>query len=336
MKHEDFAATQEMIRLFQGFISARAVFVVAKLGIADKLVAGGRTAEELATALDVNAEALYRVLRLLSGAGVFHQDEKGLFFLTSLGETLRTDSPNSVRDYALLYHEDVIHEGLNDLLGVVRTGEPAFDRIHGQSLFQYLRENPEDGVTLQKGLASRTRFEIEAAMEAYDFSDCRLIVDAGGGSGSFLSAILTKYDQTSGILFDQEPAIEAAKAGQGGPLPRCELVVGDFFESVPPGADTYIFKLALYDWNDDQVLQILINCRKAILAKGKLLVVEALIDKPNVPALAYNNDMTYLTVTTGQVRTKDEFAYLFGLAGFDLNRVIPSASQLMYLEANPE
>jgi hypothetical protein len=249
---------------------------------------------------------------------------------------LRSDAPNSVRDYALLYHEDVVHDGLNDILGSVRTGEPAFERIYGQPLFQYLRENPEDGAVLQRGLASRTRIETEAAMEAYDFSDCRLIVDVGGGNGSFLSAILTRYDQASGILFDQEPAIEAAKAGQGGPLPRCELVVGNFFDNVPPGGDTYIIKLALNDWNDEEAARILKNCRSAIQASGKLLIVEALIDKPNVPSLSYNNDMTYLTVTTGRVRTEDDFAHLFRHTGFHLNRVMPTASQLRYLEAAPE
>ena len=251
----DISASQEMIRLFTGFIPARAIYVAAKLGVADELKKGSQSVSELASQLSVNSDALFRVLRTLSGVGVIHQDEDERFSLTPIGETLCTDSAQSVRDYALLYHSDIAYRSFMDMHESVRDGEPAFDKIYGKPLFPYMRENPDVGAVLQAGLGARTRIDTSALMEAYDFSDCRHVVDVGGGNGSFLSAIVTAYDEVRGTLFDQEPGIEAAKEGQGGPLPRCKLVVGDFFESVPAGADTYVVKLVFNDWNDEQCIR---------------------------------------------------------------------------------
>jgi hypothetical protein len=279
---------------------------------------------------------LFRVLRTLSGIGVFHQDEGGRFSLTPVGETLCAGSPQSIRDYALLYHSDIVYRSFMDMHESIRDGKPAFDKVHGKPLFLYLRENAEIGAVLQAGLGARTRIENAAAIEAYDFSECRHVVDVGGGNGSFLSAIVTAYDGIRGTLLDQEPAIEAAKAGRGGPLPRCELVVGDFFKSVPDGADTYVIKLVLNDWNDAQCVQILKNVRAAIADGGRLLIVEALGGAPNEPALSHFTDLTYLVMTTGQVRTKGQFEDILHPSGFKLAAEIKTASQLSFLEAHPD
>lgn len=331
----DISASQEMIRLFMGFIPARAIYVAAKLGIADELQKAPRSAEELASRLGVNSDALFRILRTLSGIGVFHQDEQDRFSLTPLGETLCSDSPQSVRDYALLYHSEYLYESFKDMSDSVEDGKPVFDKRYGKPIFPYMRENPEMGAVLQAGLGARTRIETGAAIEAYDFSICHRVVDVGGGNGSFLSAIVTAYDHVTGILFDQEPAIEAAKSGRGGPLPRCDLVVGDFFENVPKGADTYVVKLVFNDWNDEQCIRILKNIRAAVADNGRLLIVEALVGTPNQPSLSHFTDLTYLVVTTGRVRTKNHFESLLKMAGFRLDREIKTASQLSYLEACP-
>jgi len=169
----------------------------------------------------------------------------------------------------------------------------------------------------------------------YKFSERQTVVDVGGGNGGFLAAILASCEQVSGILVDQPSAIEAAKAGRGGPLPRCKLVAGDFFEGVPSGGDTYLLKRVLFDWTDEKALQILKNCRKSMKSDARLLIIEPLIGSPNEQAPAHIFDITFLVLLHGRIRSGDEYSGLLGQAGFRVERIIPTESEVSVLEASP-
>ena len=164
--------------------------------------------------------------------------------------------------------------------------------------------------------------------------DGAVVVDVGGGNGSFLSGVLTACEQVSGILFDQNAAIEAAKAGRGGPLPRCEFVTGDFFDVVPSGGDTYILKRILDDWPDDKVLQILTNCRETMTSKGRLLIIEPLMGPPNELCPGHFADMNFLvTFEGGRIRTEKEHSGLLRKTGFMLQKCVPTSAEPTILEA---
>lgn len=328
MAIEDRTHAQSMLRLVMSYIPTRVIYVAAKLRLADQIGPDGALAEELARKLEVDPVALYRVMRTLAGLGVLHQDEKNRFFVTPFGATLRKDSARSVCDYAVYSHE-FVYDAFRGIADCVHTGKPVFD-----DLFKHLRMNPGQEAVFHAGMSNRARIEASAILDAYQFSQPQTIVDVGGGNGGFLSAILKSYAGVSAILLDQVSAIEAATAGRGGPLPRCKLVAGDFFEAVPTGGDTYILKRVLLDWTDDDVARILRNCRRAMALGARLLIIEPLIGPRNQPSAADLFDMTFLVLLHGRVRGEDEYRELLQRAGFAVHKSIPTTSEVSILEAS--
>jgi hypothetical protein len=210
----------------------------------------------------------------------------------------------------------------------VRTGKPVIE-----NQFEYLRANPAQEAIFPAAMGNRGRIETAAIIDAYDFSKCGTIVDVGGGNGAFLSGILAFCEQVSGVLFDQKSAIDVAKAGRGGLLPRCDFVAGNFFEAVPSGGDTYVLKRVLPDWTDQEVIRILENCRTAMMSKARLLIIDALIGPPNERSPGHLYDITFLVLLTGRVRTEEEYSALLHQTGFQLRRVFPTESDVSILEA---
>jgi hypothetical protein len=327
MEFENQTLGQSMIRLFMGYIPTRVIYAAAKLGLTDHINDDGASAQELAQKLKVDAAALYRVMRVLAGLGVLRQDENDRFYVTPFGETLRKDSPQSVRDYAIYSHE-IVYDTFDGIVDSVRSGQPAID-----DYFSFLRANPAKEAVFHAAMSNRGRIETAAVLDAGIFSNSETVMDVGGGNGGFLSALLARNDHLSGVLFDQASAIEGAKAGRGGPLPRCTLVAGDFFDTVPAGGDTYILKRVLFDWTDERALRILKNCRQAMNSDARLLIIEPLIGPPNEPCPAHLFDMTFLVMLHGRLRTVEEYSGLLGQTGFRLQRVVPTESEVSIVEA---
>jgi len=324
----EFTQAQSMIELFNRYIPTRVIYVAAKLGLADHIGADGAVAQELAAKLNVDPDALYRLMRVLAGLSVLRQDDHERFFVTPFGDTLRAGSPQSVRDYAIYSHEST-YERVGKMLDSVRSGKPAVD-----DYFAQLSTNPERQAMFLAGSGNKSRVETGAIVAGYDFSECGRIVDVGGGNGSFLSGVLHAYAQVVGVLFDQSAAIEAAKSARGGPLPRCEFVAGNFFDAIPPGGETYILKRILDDWPDEKVLQILQNCRKAMPSDCRLLIIEPLMGPPNEPCPGHLADMNFLvTFKGGRIRTVEEHAKLLHQAKFQLRNSYSTASEVSILEA---
>jgi O-methyltransferase domain/Dimerisation domain len=328
MAFENQTLGQSMVRLFMGYIPTRVIYVAAKLELTDHIDDDGASAQDLAQKLKVDPAALYRVMRVLAGLGVLHQDQNDRFYVTPFGDTLRKDSPQSVRDFAIYSHE-FVYDAFRGITDSVRTGKPVIDDFFG-----FLRANPDQEAIFHAGMSNRGRIETAAVLESYKFSESQTVVDVGGGNGGFLSAILTCNEHLSGILFDQPSAIEAAKAGRGGPLFRCQLVAGDFFDNVPTRGDPYVLKRILFDWTDEEAVRILKNCRRAMNSGARLLIIEPLIGPPNEQCPAHLFDMTFLVMLHGRLRTADEYSGLLSQAGFQLQRVIPTESDVSIVEAS--
>ncbi len=317
-----------MIDLFSRYIPTRVIYIAAKLGLADHIGDDGAIAQALAVKLNVHPDALYRVMRVLAGLGVLRQDENERFFVTPFGDTLRQNSSQSVGDYAIYSHE-FIYERFGKIMDSVRTGEPVVG-----DFFANLRANPEQEAVFLAGSGNKSRIETAAIISAIDFSQCGRVFDVGGGNGSFLSGVLTACEQLSAVLFDQSGAIEAAKTGRGGPLPRCEFVAGSFFEFVPSGGDTYILKRVLDDWSDEKAILILKNCRKAMSAESRLLIIEPLMGPTNELTPGHLADMNFLvTFKGGRIRTEQEHSKLLGQARLRLRKTLSTESEVSVLEA---
>jgi hypothetical protein len=317
----------EMLEMLSAFWNSCALHVAARLSLSDHLAREPRSAEELAAVTGTHAPSLYRLLRMLAGIGVYREREDGRFENTPRSETLRSDIPTSLRGSALHRAGSLNVLAWNDLLETVRTGEPAFARIHGKEIFDYMADHPERAREFGEAMTSRSLIENPAIVEAYDFSKIGTLVDIGGGHGSLMAEILRRTPGLQGIVFDRPEVIEVAR--RDGFLRaedlkgRGELIAGNFFESVPK-ADAYIMKYILHDWDDDRCVRILANCMRASDGKARVLVVDTVVPPRNEPHRSKSLDVHMMLVTGGKERTREEFAQIFERAGLRLERIVPT------------
>lgn len=325
---------QQLGRMITGYWTSQAIYAAAKFGIADLLEGGPRSVEDLATASSTDPGALYRLLRALASIEIFVETAPRTFALTPLAQALQSDTPGSARALALMSGGEQFRAWA-DIAYSIQTGRTAFEHVLGQPLFEYLSENPQQARIFDGAMTGIHGRETADVLEAYDFSDVRLLADIGGGNGLNLTTILQQHPQMNGVLFDLPHVIEAARPQiqQTGLADRCQLVGGSFFEQIPPGADVYFLRHIIHDWDDEKSQAILANCHRAMPADGRLLIVESVIPPGNEPFAGKFLDLVMLLIPGGKERTREEYEALFGQAGFELKRVIPTRSELSILEA---
>lgn len=324
--------SQQIMRLGFGFAVSQALRVIVELGIPDLLAVGERSVDDLAAATQSNADALYRVMRLLAPEGVFREVRPRHFELTEVGAVVRSDRPGP-RDFVRMINSEP-YLAFERLMHSVRTGMPAFDEVFGSPRFDWLSKHPEQAALFQRAMVALSQGANEAVAETYDFRPFTRVVDVGGGHGQLLSAILSHNPHLKGVLFDVPSGVAAARQGAGGDLPRTEFIAGDFFESVPVG-DVYVIKKVIHDWEDGRATAILRNCRKVMAPNGRVLVAETLVPPGDEPNQIKSIDVVMLAVTGGLERTEAQYASLFDAAGLRLERVIQTRGPISILEASP-
>jgi hypothetical protein len=324
-----------MFRLIMGRWVSHLIYVAAKLELADRVKNGPRTVEELATAAEVQAPALYRVLRALASVGIFAETKDKRFKLTPLAVTLQKAVPGSMHAAALMLGEKYLEDAWAQLLHGIKTGEIPFLKAHGVRQFEYLEKHPEDLKIFGETMTNVSSTENPAIAAAYKFSGIRTLVDVGGGNGSLLATILKANPKLKGVLFDLPSVTTRAKQDRHltakGIAERCTFESGDFFAAVPKGGDAYTMKRTLHDWDDERCAKILANCSAAMNEKGKVLVIDSVILPGNDPDRGKLLDMQMLVIG-GRERTKQEFATVFREAGLKLTRVVPTKCPLSIVE----
>jgi hypothetical protein len=325
---------QELFSLTQGYKTTQALYVAAKLGVADHLRHGPKKAIELAKEVQANPKALFRLMRHLAAIGIFTQDEGGKFGLTSLGELLCTDNPESMR-YGTIFTGEENYKAAGNLLHSVRTGETAFDNLYGKGHFEWMAEHPDASSTFNKAMAQSLRRQANP-VESYDYSGKHLLVDVGGGRGDLISSVLVANPAMEGILFDlPQGCVEARSVLQAkGIEDRCQIMTGSFFDSIPAGGDVYVLSRILHDWPDDKATTVLTNCRKAIKDDGTLLIRDYVLSEGDVQGSIL--DVTMLIMTGGEERTESEWRSLLQSTGFALTRVYKKEGQFDLIEAKPD
>lgn len=323
-------------RLVQGYWVSQAIHVAATLGIADLLADGSRTSDELAESTGAHPPTLYRLLRALASVDVLHELDGRRFELTPLGERLRSDVADSIAGWAAFIGRPYHWQAWAGLLHSVRTGENAFRHIHNTDVWTYRSSHPDESAIFDRAMASLSRRSSVALLTAYDFSRFRTIVDVGGGNGALLAAILAAHPDLEGVLFDQPHVVAAAPAllERASVADRCRVVAGNFFESVPNGADAYMLRAVIHDWEDKESIRILSVIRRAIRADGTLLLIERVIAPPNEGRDAKFSDLNMLVNAGGRERTHEEFAALLDASRFRLARVV-STGDYSIVEAAP-
>ena len=322
-----------MLSLLNACLTTQALHAAARLGIADELEAGPRSIADLSDALDAQPDALERLMRMLAGLAVLRAEPDGTFGLTMLGETLRRDAPNSVRDWALYVGSSAPWTAWGHLYDSVKTGAPGFVLAHGRPTYEFLESHPELSAPFNRWMSKQSTLHNIAIADAYDFGKHRMIADIGGGQGSTLAALLNRHPSLRGILFDKPSVVEGPVLDIGCLRDRCTVVAGDMQMSVPADADLYMMKRVLMIWADDEAVQVLRNCAARLPRDGKVLVIEMVMPPVGEPGPATTFDILMLLANKGgRIRTEAEFRALFTAAGLKLDRVIPTGSPNVLLE----
>ena len=324
---------QMMQMLWPGAMAVQAIHVAARLALADLVASGPKSIDELADATHTHGPSMARLLRALTSLGIFAEDTTGRYRQTALSDTLRTDHPDSIRPSALMLGAHFFWNPSGALEETVRTGQPSFERLYGASFFEYLAGHADDAAVFNAAMSSSPSY-VAAIVGAYAFSRFERIVDVGGGHGLLLAAILSANPRLHGVLCDLPAVVAGASALRQEPVSRrCEIIGGDFFKEVPAGADAYILKGIIHDWNDEAALKILKNCRQAIHPDGTLLLVETVLTPSTAPSNALM-DMLMMVLTSGRERTESEFRTLVQEAGFSMVQVIRTAG-VSIIESRP-
>lgn len=320
-------------QMIVGYWISQAIYAAARFGIADLLDDGPRSVSELAIATETKPELLYRLLRALASVGIFAELNDKRFTLTPLAEPLRSGVAESQRSLALMMGDEQ-YKAWGNLVDTIRTGDNAYEKLFGKPIFDHIAENPEKAQIFDEAMTGIHGRETNALLEAYDFSEIDVLADIGGGNGSQLIAILKKYPGMRGILFDLPHVVERARPEieKAGLSERCQLASGDFFRSVPGGADAFIMRHIIHDWDDGKSLSILKNCQAVMSQGDKLLLVESVIPPGNEPFMGKFLDLAMMLIPGGKERTEDEYRELYEQAGFDLRRIVPTVTEVSVIE----
>jgi hypothetical protein len=320
---------QRINQLYWGFAISRAIHVAAKLGIADHVGETEVQIKYLAEKLSVNEDRLYRLMRLLASYEIFQETDKYFFIATSLSEAISTSAEHSVRDAAHMVTKSM-WEAYGHLEYCIRTGEDAYTDLFGKGVFGHLNDQKEENDQFARAMDNYAELENPIIAECLKVGEAKTVVDVGGGQGGFLKALLSQNLQLNGTLFDQPDIIDHT-INEAVLMPRLDIRSGSFFEEVTAGADAYILKRILHDWNDEDCCKILQTVRAAMKQDSKLYVIDAIVPEGNVPHFSKDVE-AFLMTWGGQERDRAEFENIFKKAGLKLSSVIETPTVLSVLE----
>lgn len=327
----------QLIQLGTAYWISSMLYAAARLGLADQLTDGPKSAADIAGSTGTHAPALQRLMRTLAGLGLLTEPESGRFALTPLGEALRTGAPGAARASLLTLGSPALTGAFGQLMHSIETGGTGFEQAMGMPFFDYLGQHPDEAALFSETMVGFHGAEPPAVATAYDFSVFDTIVDVGGATGNLLAAILERHLGPRGILFDRPHVVNGAPAllKARGVDERVRIESGDFFDGVPASGDAYLLSHIIHDWPEEQCLTILRHCREAMKADARLLIVEMVLPPGDAPHPGKVLDIVMLVVSGGQERTEAEYARLLEKGGFRLTRVVPTDSAVSVVEAIP-
>jgi hypothetical protein len=325
----------QMMQIMFGMWVTQIASAVGQLGVADLVAKGKVSVDELAAECGANPEALYRLLRAAAAIGLVGETAPRHFALTPVGETLRSDAPNSMLD--ILIAETMPGHWLpwGRLADAVRHGGSVSQEILGTELWKYYADNPEEGRRFARGMGNLSAIASQEVAHVFDPGDAACIIDVGGSEGVLLRGFLSRLPNARGILFDRPEIADVAKnaIAASGFAERVDVVGGDFFADVPAGGDLYLLKHVLHDWPDDKCDQILRNIHRAAAPGSRLLVIEMLLPDGPGPSPVPLMDINMLVMVGGRERTAAEYAEMLGHCGYAVERIVPTPGVFHVIEA---
>jgi ubiquinone/menaquinone biosynthesis C-methylase UbiE len=330
------SSSSVLLEMMFGFTISQALFVAAKLGIADIMSDSSKTADELAKAAGVNSHGIYHLMRMLVSVGVFSLEDNEKFCLNFLAKHLLTGTSDSLRG-TVMAMGDEIYQAWGNLLYGIKTGETAFNHTFNRDFYSYFKQNSEATVNFNEWMKETTREWLLPLLEAYDFSEVKTLVDVGGGIGTLTAVILNANPKMQAILFDREDVVVGAQRvlEGAGVADRCQIVGGNFFDAVLPDGDLYLISRVLLNWDDTHAIKILTNCYQAMTVKDRLVVVDFILPKGKMSPFMGQISLNLFVLGGNFMRTEDEFYNLLSSAGFKVTNTIKTTGPVSAIEAKP-
>jgi SAM-dependent methyltransferase len=319
-----------LLGLIGGYRVTQLIRNAALLKICDQLAHGPREAADVAATVHADPALLRRLMRALVGIGVLEEGADGRFSNTEMGEHLRSDLPGNLAAPAIGLTEDPGWLAWARLRQGVVEGSIPYVIANDATFWALQASNPEAAARFNAHMAAQTEAFASQLVKAFDFSECRTVVDVGGGKGALISGILSANPNLRGVVFDLEQGLAEADEylQRRGVAGRCTTVAGDFFKSVPPEGDCYLLRLILHDWDDSHALQILESVRRAMAPGSRLLVIDHLLparaDASPDSRVALNMDIHMFVMFGSRERTEEDIRTMLAAAGFDVEQVAPT------------
>lgn len=336
----DVDVRARLLSLINANWATQAISVATQLRLPELLRDGPQTATALAQTTHCHGFSLTRLLRALTSIDVLTEAADGRFELTSMGALLCAEVPGSLAAWAE-FCGTRSWATWGRLVESVRTGESIRKQTSGVDGFHHLEDDAQGALLFNRAMVDLTRPVASAIARTVDWSDINLVVDVGGGYGELIATILVEHRCMRGILFDLAHATAAAgsRLAAAGVESRCTLVTGSFFDAIPDGADAYLLKSVLHDWDDPQAVKILRNCRRVMTAKAKLFVIERIApqrfhDSPHDQGIA-RSDLNMLVGTGGRERTENQYRELLDAANLRMTQLLPLGGPYCMIESAP-
>jgi SAM-dependent methyltransferase len=328
--------TSPMMQMITAYWVSQIVGTLARLGIPDRLVVKPLNADQLASALRCDADAMQRLMRAAEMLRIVKIMADGGYALTALGDTLRANAPGSLRNLAITLTAPGHWLPWARLADAVLEGKRQTGAALGKDIFEYYADNPAEGLAFTGAMADLSALVSGEVARLVDTSDAELVVDVGGASGIIVAALLRKNSALRGVVFDTPQVAGQAreKIADLRLAERCDVIAGDFFKTVP-AADIYILKHVIHDWNDEQAARILTNCTRALREGGTVVLIESLLPEDGSSTMAPLMDLNMLVLTPGRERTAKDYAELLRTAGLRVDRRHETESPMQIIEASP-
>jgi hypothetical protein len=332
MNPETMPPEAQMMKMVLAKWISKPIYAAASLGIADLLANGPCHVDELARQVDARPDPLYRMLRSLASVGIFKETEAMAFANTPMSDLLQE---GRLRAVILMFHAPWHDAVWDHLLYTLRTGLPAFEKVHGESAFVWFGKHPREAGIVQEANHIKATSTHRAILDVYDFGDLATVTDVGGGMGGLLMAILQRYDQLSGVVAELPSTLPLAEAmvAKHGMESRIEVIGCDFLHQVPPGSEAYLLSHILHNWPHDDCVRILENCGRAMTPGGRLIIVEGIVPPGNEFSIVKQLDLEVLLMGGGRERSLEEFDDLLQRSGLRRARCIATKEYISVIEA---
>jgi acetylserotonin N-methyltransferase len=309
-----------VLDLIQAFRRSKTMFAAVSLGIFDRLGDGAADAATLAQELDVNADALERLLDSCAALGLLEKQGAAYSNSPVAMTYLTRSSPNTLAGY-ILYSDRALYPLWGNLEAAIREGTNRWQQTFGgeASIFEHFFRTEEARRDFLSGMDGFGQLSSPAVVAAFDLSRFRRLVDLGGGTGHLALAACARYPELQGAVFDLPAVIATAREYVLKASLRASvgLLVGDFFTDPLPEADIFTLGRILHDWSEDKIRTLLRKVWERLPSGGALLIAEKLLnDNKTGPMPALMQSLSMLVCTEGKERTLAEYTALLREAGF--------------------